>query len=77
MPHTSGQEFDKSRCGGCGAPRTVVVGIVLDGKGAPVGSPMPLGDGETVTLTVSGKDADLLSRRGDDVSWVRLACEAR
>lgn len=62
---------------GCGAERRVVFGVALDAKGAPVGSPMPIADGETFTLTVSGKDADLLIRRGDEVSWVRLACEAR
>ena len=62
---------------GCGAPRRVVFGVALDAAGAPVGSPIPIADGETFALAVSGQDADLWIRRGEEVSWLRLACEAR
>ena len=62
---------------GCAAERHVVFGLLLDEKGAPAGSPMPIADGETFTLSSTANDVDLLIRQADEVSWVRLTCEPR
>ncbi|MEZ4308269.1 MAG: hypothetical protein R3F14_09520 [Polyangiaceae bacterium] len=61
---------------GCGAERSVVHGVVLDGSGAPVSAPLPIGDGEAFAVASSGADVDLWIRHADQIAWVRMTCEA-
>jgi hypothetical protein len=61
---------------GCRVPRRVVYGVVLDGDGAPVGTPIPIGDAAAFAAAARSDDVDLYLQDATTVTWVRMACSA-
>lgn len=62
---------------GCRVARQVVYALVLDEAGAPVGSPIPIGDANTFGVASRGDDVDLWIQDTTSVTWVRAGCGGR
>lgn len=59
---------------GCGFARHVVYAVVLDASGAPVGSPIPVADGERFAAASSKDAVDLWLQREQALTWIPLTC---
>lgn len=62
---------------GCRAARKVVYALLLDESGAPVGSPMAVGDANGFAMATQGDDVDLWLQDETAVKWVRASCGPR
>lgn len=62
---------------GCRSTRKVVYALVLDDAGAPVGSPVPVGDASGFAAASRGDDVDLWIQDASSVTWLRVGCGRR
>lgn len=62
---------------GCRGARTVVYALLFDESGAPVGSPIPVGDADGFAIAAQGDDVDLWLQDETKVTWVRAGCGPR
>lgn len=59
---------------GCRVARKVVYALMIDEQGAPVGTPIPVGDAAAFAVATSGEDVDLWLQEQTSVTWVRARC---
>jgi hypothetical protein len=59
---------------GCRVARKVAYAVLLDEGGAPVGSPISVGDASGFAIATRGDDVDVWLQDATSVTWVRAAC---
>lgn len=60
----------------CGSERHVVYGLVLDHKGEPLGTPIPIADAAHFAAASSGNTVDLWLQRESRLTYAPLRCTA-
>jgi hypothetical protein len=62
---------------GCRMPRKALYALVLDESGAPVGTPIPIGDATEFAVATHGDDVDVWLQDASGVTWARADCAPR